>query len=255
MSLFKKYRLGLALSGGGIRGFSHIGALKALEEHDLKPDVISGVSAGAVVGAFYADGFTPDEIHELLKDKDFFDISQVVFPKDGLLHFTGLRGNILSRLKSKSIEDLPLKLIVCATNLNRAETTYFENGNIEDIITASASIPALFSPTIINGEKYVDGGILDNLPVKPIRELSKKVIAINTNFLVDKKDFDTIPKIMERVLHIGVNKSVKESINMADHCIIFEELNQFSIFDTSKSDLMFKIGYDNTKKYLAENKL
>ena len=255
MNLFKKYHLGLALSGGGIRGFSHIGALKALEEHGLKPDLISGVSAGAVVGAFYADGFSPDEIHELLKDKEFFDISQVVFPKDGLLHFTGLRSNILSRLKSKKLEELPLKLIVCATNLNKAETTYFEEGNIEDIISASASIPALFSPTVINGEKYVDGGILDNLPVKPIRDMSKKVIGINTNYLVDKKDFDTIPKIMERILHIGVHKSVKESIKMADHCIVFEELNQFSIFDTSKSDLMYKIGYDHTKKYLSENKI
>lgn len=172
-----------------------------------------------------------------------------------MLSFSRLKTNILSKLRTKYIEDLSKKLIIGATCLNDADIEYFEKGDLRQVIIASASIPALFSPIVINGKKYVDGGIVNNLPVAPIKGLCRNTIAINTNYLAPKKDFNTIPNIMERVLHTGVNQNVKVNKEMADHYIEFKELNPWSIFDTSKSMLMFEIGYKKTKEYIKENKI
>lgn len=253
--ILKKYKIGLALSGGGTRGFGHIGFLKALEDYNISPDVISGVSAGAIIGAFYADGWKADDIYKLFSDKNFFDISNVNLPTNGLMNFKGLQKNILEKIKSKKIEDLDKKFYCASLNLNKSKIEYFDKGILIPRVTASASIPVLFSPVIIDGQHYVDGGVIDNLPVKPLLKQCKKIIAGNTNFHKEKDSFKRLSDVMIRVIHIGVNSHVTHSKSKCD--IVFEpkELSDFNLLDASNNEEMFKIGFEHAKEVLSKSRL
>ena len=164
----KKYRTGLVLSGGGARGFAHLGVIQALNEAGIFPDVISGTSAGAIVGVLYADGYTPKEILMLMNWASRFDYMRPAMPREGLLQINGITKILKTSLRAKTFEDLKIPLFVAATDLNNGKAVYFSKGDIFDPVMASASIPVLFQPVKINDISYVDGGVLDNLPIRPI---------------------------------------------------------------------------------------
>lgn len=110
----KKYKTGLVLSGGGTRGFAHLGALKALEEHDIKPDLIAGVSAGSIVGALYADGENAEEALKALTSQRLFGFLEFIFPRSGLVKMTGFQKILRNTLKAKKFEDLEIPLYIYA---------------------------------------------------------------------------------------------------------------------------------------------
>ena len=125
MAIFGKsydYFLGYALSGGGAKGFAHLGALKVLEQYGLKPDVIAGTSAGSLAGVFYADGFHPDEISELFRKKEFREFAEFTIPRRGFFNNNGLHHFLKNNLRAKSFEELQIPLVVVATNWNSAST-------------------------------------------------------------------------------------------------------------------------------------
>ena len=163
-----EYKTGIILSGGGARGFSHLGVLQALNEAGVYPDILSAASAGAIVGVFYSDGYKPLEILKLLAGNKRLDYFGFVVPKDGLMEMTGLRKILNRYLNARKFEDLKVPLIITATDLNHGKPTYFSNGELLNVIVASASIPVLFKPVIINNIEYLDGGIMDNFPVRPL---------------------------------------------------------------------------------------
>ncbi|NJM16566.1 MAG: phospholipase, partial [Bacteroidales bacterium] len=108
LSIFKsdkKYNIGLVLSGGAARGFAHLGILQALEENNLKPDIISGVSAGAIAGAFYADGYSPIEILQILKGKKMWEYVRLAFKRQGLMKITGLDNILRQYLRANTFEE------------------------------------------------------------------------------------------------------------------------------------------------------
>lgn len=159
---------GLILSGGAARGFNHARVIKALEEKSIFPDIISGVSAGSIVGSFYCDGFEPEEIFEVFKDNKIFEFVKLTLRKQGLLNINGLRKILKKNLRAERIEDIKKPLIIAATNIEEATTTYFTKGNLVDLVVASSSIPVLFSPAKIEGVTYVDGGVTNNFPLEPL---------------------------------------------------------------------------------------
>ena len=165
-----KYRTGLVLSGGGTRGFAHIGAIQALEEAGEEVDVISGTSVGSIVGAMYANGYSPDRILELFKKHTIFKLSRPSFSRKGFLNFVGLQKRISKYLRVKSFEELKIPLYVCLTNLTKGEVVYVHEGPLEKVIMASASIPIMYAPVRIDEDFFIDGAVFDNFPVKPIRE-------------------------------------------------------------------------------------
>jgi NTE family protein len=115
----RKHKTGVILSGGGARGFAHAGILKALNEAGIDPEIVSGVSAGAIVGAFYADGYTPDEIYDIFcQDEHFFNYAKITIPKTGLFRSKGLLENIYRHLRSKTFKELKKSLTIAATDLN-----------------------------------------------------------------------------------------------------------------------------------------
>ncbi|MDR0962855.1 MAG: patatin-like phospholipase family protein [Mediterranea sp.] len=176
-----QYPVGFALSGGFIKGFAHLGAMQALMEYNIKPDVISGVSAGALVGAFYADGNEPYRILDYFAGHKFQDLTKLVIPKVGLFVLDEFIDFLRSNLKARTIEELKTPLIVTATDLDNGRSVQFTTGSIAERIAASCCMPVLFSPVKIDGVHYVDGGLFMNLPVSVIRRMCRKVVGINVS--------------------------------------------------------------------------
>ena len=187
----KKYKTGLVLSGGGTRGFAHLGVIAALLEKGIKPDVISGTSAGAIAGAFIASGKTPKEIRDLLKKGSFFKYTKLQIPKDGLMKLDGLKELFQKEIKAKKLEDLDIPLYVTVSNLNTGDVEYHNTGTLDEMVLASASIPILFSPVNIDGNRYVDGGLLDNIPIEPIKSDCEQIIVSNISPIKPKQNLKT----------------------------------------------------------------
>lgn len=257
MPLNKKVEYGLSLSGGGARGFAHIGVLKALNEAGIYPEIISGTSAGAIIGALYAHGYNPDEIFKIFSDKKKFNYIELSIPKVGFLKMNKLFANLNNYLTIKNIEDLKYKLTITATDLTNGKYCEFNNGNILKCLQASSSIPILFQPTIIDGITYVDGGVLNNLPIEPLHRKCEKIIAVNVNPLGVYKDKNTILSVAERIFHINIHNSVESKIEKIDLYIKPDKLNNYRLLDINKSAEIYEIGYkyaqNAIKKWLSKH--
>ncbi len=246
------YPLGLVLGGGGARGFAHLGVAKALLEKGIKPDIISGVSAGAIAGAFLASGMDPDTIFQLLKEQDFMKISQFKMSKQGFIRLDGLKNQIKMHIPYKNLEDLPTPLIVAVCNLNKARMEYISSGPLADIVQASSSIPVLFSPVKMGDDVYVDGGVLDNLPIKPVRKICNKVIAVNISPIHDTNKLDNMLQIAARVFHVSVDKSTIKSGKQADLYIEPPGVDHYDILRIKYAEELFHIAYEHTKELISK---
>jgi NTE family protein len=246
-SLFRSgrnYETGIILSGGGARGFAHAGILKALNEAGIFPDIIAGVSAGAVVGALYADGYSPDEIYEIFAgERSFFKYVKLTVPAKGLFKTVGLKKNLASHLRAKTFSELRIPLIVAATNLNQGKIEYFSSGEVLPAVMASAAIPVLFEPVEINGNIYVDGGVLDNFPVSPLEGECNRIIGIYLNPIHPENDFHNMIKIAERTFHLSVSSNLYNKMEMCDLVIEPGELGKYGLLDASAGKEMFELGY------------
>ncbi len=248
----KKANVGISLSGGGMRGFAHIGALQALWENDVKPEVVSGTSAGAIIGAFYASGMKPERIFELLKRRNVFNTTKIHVPNRGLLGLDGL-GDILSEeIPYESIEELPVPLIVTCTNLNTGKVTYFDRGELVPRIIASASIPVIFSPVEIDGEHYCDGGVLDNLPIQPIRSRCERLIGVNISPI---NPIDSKPNLLDvaiRSFQLIISSKVEDHAGDCDLFIAPSKLRNYSLLESDQADAIYQIGYETMHEALSD---
>ncbi|MFH0895214.1 MAG: patatin-like phospholipase family protein [Bacteroidota bacterium] len=248
----KKYKLGIVLSGGGARGFAHIGALRAMEEHGLYPDIISGVSAGSIIGAFYADGYSPTEIYAILARKRIKSFFEIAIPKSGLVRINGLLWMLKRNLRADTFEELKKPLIVAATDLNHGKIRFFSSGEIVKPVIASSSIPVLFPPVEIDGITYTDGGVLDNLPVKPIRSCCEKIIGIHLNHFGKREKLGGLRDIAERTFSLSIHSHVIANAKKCDLFIEPKELRKYSLVDLSKAQEMHDIGYEETRRALKD---
>jgi len=248
----KKYRLGLALSGGGARGFAHPGALKAIEDFGLRPEIISGTSSGAIAGVLYADGYSPEEIVHLFVGKEFREFVDIQVPMVAIFGTSGFRRFLKKHLRAKNFEDLQIPVKITATNLDEGKSVVFDQGSIIDPLIASCSIPIIFNPVVINGINYVDGGVCKNFPVSPIRSVCNKIIGVNVSPLVPKKYSKTIMHIAERSYHYMSRTNTLLDRTLCDVLVEINDLVYFKTFDLVKSDKIFKIGYDASRQALLE---
>lgn len=257
-SLFstKPYKLGIALSGGGIKGMCHAGVLKALEEEGIKPDIIAGVSAGSIVGALYADGYSPDEIADIF-DHDYVDfrkMTKLQVPDGGFFRNERFEKYLGSKLRAKTFEELKIPLRIVATNLDKGESTVFSSGKLLPVIMASSSVPILFSPRIINGENYVDGGVLKNFPVSVIREDCENLIGINASPLVVSEYKKSILNIAMRTYHFMFKANSLADKELCDFLIEPIDVGNYYTFETEKSREIFDLGYETARKIIDERK-
>ena len=137
----KTYRLGLALSGGGAKGFAHLGVFKLLEECGLKPDIIVGTSVGALMGTLFADGYSADELKELFTGREFSEFAQLQLPKSGLFDSKRFRYFLKRHLRAKTFEELKIPMIVVATLSPRASSRCSQAGTARSRSSTSAISP------------------------------------------------------------------------------------------------------------------
>ena len=241
-------KIGLVLGGGGARGFALLGVVKALYEKNIFPDMISGVSAGALAGAFLADGKTPDTIHELFKHTKFFSFPSIHLPMTGLMSIDHITKAIEEHISVKDLQDLRTPFFAAASNLNAGRIEYFNRGPLSTIITASASIPVVFAPVKINGDLYADGGVFDNLPVAPLLGKCDKIIAVHVSPFQHLDKIGNLVQIATRTFHLMVGASTEHIKQKCDVLIEPRELTKFEIWDVSKADEMYAIGYEHAKK-------
>lgn len=184
-------RIALALGGGAARGFAHIGVIKALEAQGISPDIVVGTSAGAVVGALYAAGLNGFQIQELsmnMEEDQIIDgagmyscIAQtLVSDSRGCIKGQALQDFINRNVGDRPIEKLNRTFAAVATNLSTGEMIVFRTGNTGMAVRASSSVPVFFQPVTINGQDYVDGGLVAPVPVSATRAMGADfVIAVD----------------------------------------------------------------------------
>jgi NTE family protein len=254
MSLNEK-KWGLALGGGGIKAFAHLGLLQLLEEHKLKPSMISSVSAGALVGVFYAAGYTAEEAYKFFHKHNLWSFTAVNFPSMGLLSLSQMGNLLKNEISYTKLEDLPIPITIACTNLNLGRIEYFNNGPLVDLVQASSSIPILFSPVKLNERHwYVDGGLIDNLPVAPLVDHCESIIGANLNPIKELHNIENMKDIASRVFQLSIQVDRHMIEEHCDLVIEAEELIQYDLLDADQADDLYQLGYETAKKYLPKMK-
>ena len=273
-------KIGLALAGGGIRGAAHIGAIKALEENNIEISAIGGTSAGSIVAALYAMGYTSDEMIKLF---NYFSKSvMAISPKDifsGMKEVRGIRlGGITSsknielaikeaaKLKNiKMIEDLKIPIVIPAVDLISDREIVFTNykrlkGNeyIHDIeiakaVRASSSFPGMYAPFEYDKYQFVDGGVFDGLPTNETRKLGvDKILAIKFRLKNPRKQ-KTLYNIAMQSLDLMTEKQIEESVKESDYTIEID-LKDVKPFSYKKLDFAYAQGYIQTIDHISKIK-
>jgi NTE family protein len=246
----KKYKTGLVLSGGGTRGFAHLGVIAALFDKGIKPDVISGTSAGAIAGAFIAAGKNPHDILETFKKGSFFTFTKLQIPRDGLMKLDGLKEIIQKEIPFEKIEDLNIPFYVAVSNLNTGLVEYRNSGPIGVTVLASSSIPILFAPVTLDDNSFVDGGLLDNIPVEPIKNDCDRIIVSNISPINHKEKMKNLIQITTRTFYMSVNANLDRVRKHAQIYIEPDGIDAFDILSRSHADELFELGYNSTMKIL-----
>ncbi len=244
-------KIGLVLSGGGARGITHLGALQAFDELGLRPSAISGTSAGAIVGALYAAGHAPKEILRLLIQTSFFKIFSLSSKFMGLLRMESTEKAYRQFLPEDNFAQLSIPLHVCATDLDRGESVYFSQGELIKPLQASSCIPFLFAPVSIDGKFYVDGGILNNLPVEPLLGQCDYLIGVHSNAVAELK-VSSLRDVLERTFLLAVNANIEHRKTKCDLFIEPPKMADYKAFDVKKADEIFTVGYEYTLATLRE---
>ena len=237
-------KIGIALSGGGSRGIAHVGILKALEEFGIHPGIISGTSAGAIIGALYTYGYKPDEILEIIIKTRFLKILRPAFTKSGLLTLEKTYDFFNSLLPTDSFDTLKIPMFICATNVKNGRSTFFSSGSLIRSVMASSAIPVIFSPVEIDGNHYIDGGITNNMPIDPLIGHCDKIIGIHCNPVDKEYDTGNMKELLERTFLLTINGNVE---NRKKNCDLFLEpydLRKYGAFDFAKSKEIFNKGYE-----------
>ena len=280
--------LGIAMSGGGVKGVAHIGALKALEEENIKIDYIGGTSSGSIVATLYAAGYKPDDIYYIFKKYckkikyvDFKNIFKLLFGliTTGKITIDGLNsGKSIYKLINKmcneknvyNIFDIKMPLVIPSVNMCTGEvvcftsskirafsdnTIFVNDADIGKVVQASCSFPTVFSPCNFKEDKLIDGGARENVPWREVEFLgADKVISIIFENEVDKSCCKNLIDVAFRSFELMGKELSKYELNGMDYFIKIKS-KKVSLLDMSKIDEFYEMGYIETKKFLKENKI
>lgn len=248
----KDFTYGLALSGGGHKGIAHAGVIKLLEEKGIQPTIIAGTSAGSIVGALYANGRSAEYILKLFQEVSFFNWNVFTTRKAGLFDIERLEVYLDREFGNAKIGDLEKEIFISATDMERGRLKIFNKETlVKRAVLASCAFPGVFSPVIVNGKVYSDGGLLNNYPVNTIQGRCDYLIGCNVNPVVDlsPKNLSTIKSITLRSFEIMMMHNAHLYKNLCDWHIEPQDLSKYFTFETSKVRMkeIFEIGYEEAK--------
>lgn len=285
MSLYST-KIGYAISGGGARGFAHIGMLKVLEANGIKPDYISGTSIGAYIGALYAMGYQATEIESMTvginwdsvfsddwKREElfigqkrwapygnaFFRLDQAWTPQLPQAVITGNRINLqlfgmfapASRITD--FQKLPIPFSCVATDLITGEIKEFRSGSLMQGVRASMSVPSVLQPFPLKNQLYIDGGISQNLPGKQVKAMGADfVIGLKVNSTLRKlHQLPGLIQVLDQTINIGMISRMNEELDYCDY-IFSPDLSGFSVMDFAKAKAIIATGEQYAKEHITE---
>ena len=251
----KKYKIGITFSGGAARSYAQIGMLKALVENEIEPQIISGTSMGAIVGALYAAGHSPEAIEKILVKKSIVRLMRFSWKKQGLLKLEKLRKELPKYIPEDNFAALQKPLYVGASNLNKAQKEFFHSGSLYDKLIATCSAPGFFAPKVIDGNSYVDGGLMCNLPASAIRDKCEVLIGAHVNYPGEVKKLKKLKDYSERIFLLGINQNIKPEKELCDYWIDPPQMQHYSLFDFKKAKTLVKEGYEFTSEMIKKGEL
>lgn len=245
-------KFGIALSGGGARGLAHIGVLEALEKYGIKPRVISGTSMGAIVGVFYAAGYSPKELLTIMLERKFHKMVNWHMPFSGLIDMGKVREVMKDLIGKDDFSSLKMPFYCAVTNLNSGLEEIKSKGKLFQWVVASASIPVIFEPRLIDGQTYVDGGLLNNLPAEAIRNECQVLIGVHVNHNGPEEEIKGMKTVAERAFRLGISQNVEKSKKLCDFLIEPPEARNYSTFNFNKAEEIYQVGFNETEKNILK---
>jgi NTE family protein len=227
--------------------------LQALHEAGIAPTHLSGTSAGAIVAALYAYGHAPQEILEIITETRFFKFVRPALSRKGLLTLDRLIPLCCQYLPEDNFEALKIPLTIAATNISKGKIAYFQEGPLIAPMIASSCIPGLFKPVVMNGDFYIDGGVLNNLPVEPLEGKCAAIIGVNCNQLPENPNIRHIKTLIERTVIMSMNYNAYSRKPKCTHFIEPAGLARYGILEIKRARAIYTEGYEATLKYLEEH--
>lgn len=239
-------KIGLVLSGGGIRGMAHIGLLKAMNERGLEAHEIAGASVGALIGALYANGISTDDMLNFFKQTPLFQYSFFALGKPGLINTIKYKNVFKKHFSENSFESLSKPLYVVATDLINGTEKMFNQGELILPLLGSAALTPVFSPVEIDGVLYADGGIMNNFPKEYLEERCDFIIGSNVsvNGKLTKKELNNSIQLAGRITGLMIYASCREKIGECDVLVEPQELEHIGVLDKKGIDKAYTVGYD-----------
>lgn len=247
-------KIGLVLSGGGIRGVAHLGVLNALKESGITPSIISATSAGAIIGVLYANQIAPLDSLRIIKEINFLKFMRPAFRSPALLNLETAIPVFKEYIPHDSFSGLKIPLIISATNFNEGKLVYFSEGDLIRKILASCCIPGIFNPIKIEENYYIDGGILNNFPIEPLVPHCDIVIGSSCNHLENKSEFQNIKQVLERAATLVMNSDLHQKQNSVDILIEPKGIGEIGIFDLKKAEDIYSTAYEEAILKINQNK-
>ena len=273
-------KLGIALSGGGIRGIAHAGALRAFEENEIKPDILSGTSSGSIVATLYAMGYSPYYIYILFKRyaKTICELNGVPiisgvgnFVVNKKININGINSgermeeafnNIANKKGISKINEIKMPLLIPTVDISKSKEVvissinndnYLQDIEIGKAIYASSAFPVVFKPCKYKDYLFVDGGVLDNTPVRILKENgADKVIAIRFDSDTVNENSNVMDITMKTIDIMG-NKLCDEQLEMSDFILTIPS-DGTGLLDVDNLDFCYKSGYTETMKQMEKIK-
>ena len=249
----KPYKLGLTLSGGGAKCMAQIGMLQYLDEHGVEPDIISGASGGAVIGALYSAGYAPKRILSFFTDSKMFTIRSLSFTTMGLIDSAKMRSHFEKWFPNDHFDALQKPLYVVATDLNKAKSVVFSSGPLIQVLLASSAYPGMFTPVSLDGSVYADGGIINNYPTDIIHEQCQHHMGMYLAPVTKKPSdhFSNAFDVMDRVFQIYSSAQLLSNIDLPEISIFPNGIEEWGAFMVKNDQLetLFDMGYQSTKEF------
>lgn len=216
----KNLKIGLALGGGGSRGYAHIGVLKVLEKNNIPIDCVAGTSAGALVGAIYSFFKDSKKVEEVTVNNDLSKLLTLAMDfsfERGIIKGEKIKEFLSRLLENSSFGSLKIPFRAVATDFNTAESIIIKEGDVASAVQASATFPLVFKPIKLFGRCFWDGGMSDPVPVDAVKDMNADIIiAVN---LYNKTAFDAGQKTKEGVYEIAARSIESVQYNLSKECL------------------------------------
>lgn len=236
-------RIGLALSGGAVRGMAHIGILQALEDNGIKPHCLAGTSVGALIATLYAFGMPVDKIQRLAADMKWLQISHFTLSRLGLLSNEEMGRLVETVIGKATIEEAIRPLAIVCTDISTGEKVVLRKGEAAKAVMASTCVPGIFIPVNLDDRLLVDGGLVEDVPISPLRPMGAEVIvAANLSAEAKYKSPEDIMDLIINAFDITIDLNIKHQIAEAD-VVIETKLAAYNRKDLHQFSALYAEGY------------